>query len=182
MLESMCHFNIDAFTHYFAIGDVMGPYSRPRASQSYVLKCSDGKWIALHMSSPEKFWQGLARVIEHPSLFDDPRFADRVARIANHEALIKTLAGFFIKRPRAEWAALLEKEDVPYAPMYLVDEAIGDPQFVHLGIETKAEHPTEGTFRSVRSPVSFGGDRTPLAAAPPTLDEHRAAILKEIGR
>ncbi|MGN6764648.1 MAG: CaiB/BaiF CoA transferase family protein [Rhizobiaceae bacterium] len=181
MLESMCHFNIDAFTHYFAIGDVMGPYSRPRASQSYVLECSDGKWMALHMSSPEKFWQGLARVIEYPSLFDDPRFADRVTRIANHEALIKTLAGFFIKRPRSEWAALLEKEDVPYAPMYLVDEAVSDPQFVHLEIETEAEHPAQGTFRSVRNPVSFGGDRTPLAAPPPTLDEHREEILREIG-
>ena len=61
MLEAMAHFNLDAFTHYFSVNEVMGPYSRPRVSQSYVLECADGKWIALHMSSPEKFWQGLAR-------------------------------------------------------------------------------------------------------------------------
>ncbi len=77
MLEAMAHFNLDAFTHFFQVGEVMGPYSRPRVSQSYVLECSDGKWIALHMSSPEKFWQGLARAIEQPTLFDDPRFATR---------------------------------------------------------------------------------------------------------
>ncbi|MEJ8569986.1 CoA transferase [Microbaculum marinum] len=182
MLEAMCHFNIDAFTNYFVIGDVMGPYSRPRASQSYVMACADGKWVALHMSSPEKFWRGLAKVIERPNLFDDPRFADRAARIENHEALIATLTEEFVKRPRAEWCALLEAEDVPYAPMYRTDEVLQDPQVRHLEIETVAEHPTEGPFRSVRSPVTYDDDRVPLAEAPPTLDEHRAAILAEIGR
>ena len=37
MLEAMAHFNLDAFTHYFQAGEVMGPYSRPSVSQSYVL-------------------------------------------------------------------------------------------------------------------------------------------------
>src|SRR5690606_15340439 len=64
MLEAMSHFNLDAFTHYYSAGEVMGPYSRPSVSQSYVMKCADGKWLALHMSSPEKFWQGLANAIE----------------------------------------------------------------------------------------------------------------------
>jgi crotonobetainyl-CoA:carnitine CoA-transferase CaiB-like acyl-CoA transferase len=77
MLEAMAHFNLDAFTHYFQADEVMGPYSRPRVSQSYVLECGDGKWIALHMSSPEKFWQGLAQAIDQPDLFDD---ASRRAR------------------------------------------------------------------------------------------------------
>ena len=76
MLEAMAHFNLDAFTHLFSAGEVMGPYSRPSVSQSYVLECADGKWIALHMSSPEKFWQGLATAIEQPDMFQDPRFAD----------------------------------------------------------------------------------------------------------
>ena len=81
MLEAMTHFNLDAFTHLFSEGEVMGPFSRPSVSQSYVLRCADGKWIALHMSSPPKFWQGLAKAIEQPDLFDDPRFATREARI-----------------------------------------------------------------------------------------------------
>ena len=73
----MCHFNLDDFTHYFSANEVMGPYSRPSVSQSYIFECADGKWIALHMSSPAKFWEGLADAIEKPDLFEDPRFADR---------------------------------------------------------------------------------------------------------
>src|SRR6185437_15720557 len=39
MLEAMAHFNLDAFTHFYSAGEIMGPYSRPSVSQSYVLRC-----------------------------------------------------------------------------------------------------------------------------------------------
>jgi len=180
MLEAMAHFNLDAFTHYFQADEVMGPYSRPSVSQSYVLPCGDGKWIALHMSSPEKFWQGLAAAIEKPDLFEDPRFATRDARIANQEAMIELLGGLFAHQPRDEWCRRLQSEDVPHAPMYDTSEALEDPQAVHLQLTASAVHPVMGLFRTVRSPVSFDGERALAVRAPPTLDEHRAEILASL--
>ncbi|CAN5116921.1 CoA transferase [soil metagenome] len=183
MLEAMAHFNLDAFTHYFQAGEVMGPYSRPSVSQSYVLECADGKWIALHMSSPEKFWQGLANAIEQPDLFADSRFATREGRIANQEALIGLLGLRFATRTRAEWCTRLEAEDVPHAPMYDTSEALEDPQAQHLQMTASATHPTMGLFRTVRSPVSFDGERALDVKPPPVLGEHndevRAAIKAE---
>jgi len=179
MLEAMAHFNLDAFTHFFQAGEVMGPYSRARVSQSYVLECGDGKWIALHMSSPEKFWQGLARAIEQPRLFDDERFATRMTRIENQEALIALLGERFKARSRAEWCARLQAEDVPNSPMYDTSEALDDPQAVHLQMTTSAVHPVMGLFRTVRSPVSFDGERALEVRPPPTLGEHDAEIRAE---
>jgi len=180
MLEAMAHFNLDAFTHYFQADEVMGPYSRPRVSQSYVLECSDGKWIALHMSSPEKFWQGLAQAIEQPGLFDDARFATREARIENQEALIELLGAKFAQRARAEWCERLERLDVPHAPMYDTSEALLDPQAVHLQLTASAEHPVMGLFRTVRSPVSFDGERGLDVRPPPMLGEHGDEIQREL--
>jgi crotonobetainyl-CoA:carnitine CoA-transferase CaiB-like acyl-CoA transferase len=180
MLEAMAHFNLDAFTHYFQADEVMGPYSRPRVSQSYVLECSDGKWIALHMSSPEKFWQGLAQAIEQPGLFDDARFATREARIENQEALIELLGAKFAQRTRAEWCERLERLDVPHAPMYDTSEALLDPQAVHLQLTASAEHPVMGLFRTVRSPVSFDGERGLDVRPPPMLGEHGDEIQREL--
>ena len=180
MLEAMTHFNLDAFTHFFQANEVMGPYSRPRVSQSYVLECSDGKWIALHMSSPEKFWQGLARTIELPDLFSEPRFATRSARIENQEALIALLGERFKRRPRADWCERLNAEDVPNSPMYDTSEALEDPQARHLELTTSATHPVMGLFRTVRSPVSFDGARALDVRAPPTLDEHGEEIRREL--
>ncbi len=176
MLESMCHFNLDAFTHLFSEGEIMGPYSRPRVSQSYTLQCRDGKWIALHMSSPAKFWTGLATAIERPDIFDDERFATREGRIDHQEELIELLGGIFATQPRAVWCERLAGEDVPHAPMYDVSEVLQDPQVTHLGLEVETTHPVQGPWRSIRSPVSFDGVPTTQVTAPPVLGEHNDAI------
>ena len=180
MLEAMAHFNLDAFTHFFQVNEVMGPYSRPRVSQSYVLECADGKWIALHMSSPEKFWRGLATAIEQPDLFDDARFATREARIRHQEALIELLGARFKRRTRDDWCARLLAEDVPHAPMYDTREALDDPQARHLELTASAVHPVMGLFRTVRSPVSFDGERALDVRPPPTLGEHSDEIRREL--
>lgn len=180
MLEAMCHFNLDAFTHYYSVGEVMGPYSRPSVSQSYVMKCKDNKWIALHMSSPEKFWQGLAQAIERPTLFEDPRFCDRNARIEHQEDLIKILSAIFITRDRAAWCERLQAKDVPHAPMYDPSEALEDPQAKHLELLVEGHHPEMGLFRTVRPPVNFNGEHEKSVLPPPVLGEHNETILGPI--
>jgi crotonobetainyl-CoA:carnitine CoA-transferase CaiB-like acyl-CoA transferase len=180
MLEAMCHFNLDAFTHYFSENEIMGPYSRPSVSQSYVLECADGKWIALHMSSPEKFWQGLANAIERPDLFQDPRFSNREGRIEHQDTLIQVLGDLFRRRDRADWCARLEAEDVPHAPMYDTQEAMQDPQARHLQLEVSAAHPEGGEWRTIRSPVSFDGQRALAVSAPPLLGADNDGIVRPI--
>lgn len=176
MFEAMTHFNLDAFTHLFSAGEVMGPYSRPSVSQSYVLECSDGQWLALHMSSPEKFWQGLATAMERPHIFRDARFATRAARIAHQEDLIEVLRPIFLQHGRPEWCRRLEANDVPHSPMYTTAEVPDDPQARHLQLFVETEHPVAGTFRTVRSPVSFDGQRPLQVSAPPLLGEHNAEL------
>lgn len=181
MLEAMCHFNLDSFTHFFAVGQVMDPYSRPSVSQSYVFECSDGKWIALHMSSPPKFWENLAQAIEMPDLLKDPRFADRQGRIGHQAELIEVMGPAFRKRSRAEWCERLLRLEVPHSAAYDSDEALEDPQAKHLQIEVETEHPTMGRFRTVRSPLSFDGERSLEILAPPTLNQHGDQIRAELG-
>ncbi len=176
MFEAMTHFNLDAFTHLFSANEVMGPFSRPSVSQSYVLKCSDSKWIALHMSSPLKFWQGLATAMNRADIFEDPRFATREGRIDNQEALMHVLGGIFCGRTRADWCARLLAQDVPHSPMYTTDEVPNDPQAQHLQLFVETQHPTMGPFRTVRSPVSFDGERALQVTAPPVLGEHNEAF------
>jgi crotonobetainyl-CoA:carnitine CoA-transferase CaiB-like acyl-CoA transferase len=178
MLEAMTHFNLDAFTHYFSADEVMGPYSRPSVSQSYVFACSDGKWIALHMSSPEKFWQGLADAIGHPGLLQDERFASREGRIRNQDTLIELLGNIFKTEERATWCERLQAQDVPHAPMYDPSEALEDPQARHLQLKIDTVHPQGGRWTTVRSPVSFDGVRSLDVTAPPELGDFDAEIRR----
>ena len=176
MLEAMCHFNIDSFTHFYAAGEVMTPYSRPSVSQSYVFACADRKWIALHMSSPQKFWTGLANALGRPDLFADTRFASREARIQHQAELIEVMAPIFRTKPIAEWCGRLEAEDVPHAPAYDADEALETPQAKHLQLLVEAERPGADPFRTIRNPLSFDGERSLDVSPPPVLDEHGPAL------
>jgi crotonobetainyl-CoA:carnitine CoA-transferase CaiB-like acyl-CoA transferase len=177
MLEAMCHFNLDDFTHYFAAGEVMGPYSRPNVSQSYVFQCGDGGWIALHMSSPTKFWEALAGAVDRPDMLDQPQFADRSARIANYEDVVAFLAPIFRTRSRDEWGERLLAQEVPHSAVYSAPEVLETGQVRHLEMEVAADHPSMGHFRTIRSPVSFDGERPLDVLPPPVLGEHDAEIL-----
>lgn len=177
MLEAMCHFNMDDFTHLFADNQVMTPYSRPHVSQSYVFECADGKWIALHMSSPVKFWENLAVAVGKPNMFDDPRFSDRFARIDHYEDIVAELAPLFKERPLNDWCERLSAGEVPHSPMYTSEEVLETEQVKHLKLEVETDHSNRGRFRSIRFPVSYDGQLELDLVAPPELGEHNKDIL-----
>lgn len=182
MLEAMSHFNLDSFTHYFSVGEVMGPLSRPVVSQSYTFECADGKWIAIHMSSPRKFWEGLLAATGQEVLDADPRFAERLERIKHQDELIEIMTPVFRARTRDAWCDLLLENEVPHAPAYDSDEALEDPQAVHLGMKISADHPTMGKFTTVRAPYSFDDEVDADIVPPPVLDEHGAEIRAELAK
>ncbi|MGH6904147.1 MAG: CoA transferase, partial [Geminicoccaceae bacterium] len=153
------------------------PQDRARTSQSFAFGCADGWIIAVHLSSPEKFWTGLLAALERPDLADDPRFATRMGRVHNHKALEEVLRAVFVSRPRAEWVRRLAEADVPHAPVLDLQEVLDDPQARHLGIERRLTHPSEGVVRTIANPVVYDRERGGAdMMAPPVLDEHGAEI------
>ncbi len=177
MFEAMSHFNLDDFTHFYSANELMGPFSRPHVSQSYVFECADGLWIALHMSSPPKFWENLAEALRRPDLLGLPAFADRNARIANYEAIAAELAPIFKAETRETWCDRLRALDVPHAPLATPPEVMESAHAKHLQLSVEATHPVMGTFRTVRSPLSFDGARALSVRPPPTLGEHNQEVL-----
>ncbi len=133
--------------------------------------------IAIHLSSPDKFWQGLIAAIERPDLAADERFAKRMSRIANHEALRDILRSVFRLRSRDDWMARLDTHDVPHAPIYSIEEALNDPEVRRNGMEQHLEHPTDGKLRTLRRPVIYDRDRASIVMTPPpVLDEHGSEV------
>ncbi|HWL46082.1 MAG TPA: CoA transferase, partial [Sphingomonadaceae bacterium] len=177
MFEAMCYFNLDDFTHLFAADLVMGPYSRPHVSQSYVFECAGGDWVALHMSSPPKFWESLATAVERPDMLARPEFATREARIANYEKVVVFLAPLFKARPRDWWCERLRALEVPHSAVRSSDEVAHSPQAAHLGLVVEADGP-HGRFRTIRLPISFDGEHMTSVTAPPTLGQHQAEIVE----
>jgi crotonobetainyl-CoA:carnitine CoA-transferase CaiB-like acyl-CoA transferase len=60
--------------------------------------------------------------------------------------------------------------------LHATDEVPDDPQAKHLQLFVDAAHPQGGRWRTVRSPVSFDGERALDVTAPPLLGDHNEAL------
>jgi crotonobetainyl-CoA:carnitine CoA-transferase CaiB-like acyl-CoA transferase len=175
MLEAMAHFAVEPFAAFFALGDTPTSSDRPRLAQAYILRTADARLIAIHLSSLEKFWEGLIAALNAPELAADERFRTRLSRITNYEALNLALDQRFSRHDLAHWVEQLGRHDVPYAPINTIDEVTHDPQVQHLGLIVPVAGAHGGT-RSVRPPVQFGGIRSSAVRAAPLLNEHGQSI------
>jgi len=181
MAGSVLAFLIAPATDSLATGKIPGPYTRPIQSQTYAFTGSDGAMFAIHLSSPQKFWESLCKAAGHPELVDDPRFNTRPNRRKNYDELARTFGEFFKEKPRAYWMERLEAEDVPHTPVYNMQEVFQDPQIKHMGLEITLERQDKPNIRTVAFPNVYSDDKNPHPLPPPELGEHNAEYLKRLG-
>ena len=165
--------------HHLNTGD---PVTRQGTAHAYMVpwqafETQDGYVVVA--AREEKFWQRLCDAIERPDLKDDPRTADNRARLANREYVVPILEAEFRQRTRAEWVELLEKYDIPAAPVNDIGEVFSDPQVQARGQVRSYHHPTLGQIRYQASPMQFDDWTFPNESAP-VLGQHTAEVL--VGR
>ncbi len=181
LLESSLSFLSENVARYL---DERGPpptrETRVRTAGVFAFVAGDGLPFVLHLSSPDKFWQGLARAIGRPELGEDPRFARRTERLRNREAMEATLKEVFATDTREHWLRRLQEEDVPAAALYNLDETVQYPQVRHLGIIQEVVHPAMGPMRIVGSGIRMSETPTRVSAAP-ALGEHTPELLAQLG-
>lgn len=181
MLSATLSFLIEPAVAYLSAGEVNDCFTRPRVSQVYAAACADGKLLAIHLSSPPKFWESLTEAIAMPDLRSDARFSTRENRIVNYESLASILKNVLKQKPRADWLEKFERFDVPCTPIYDMREVFSDAQVKHSRLEVEYNHQTEGITRSVKPAIAFSRTELEKAAPPPALGEHSEAILSELG-
>jgi len=180
MLEAMAHFAVEPFAAFFALGVAPKSADRPRLAQAYILRTSDNRLIAIHLSSLEKFWLGLVKALDADSLTLDARFNERLARISNYEALGAELDRRFRLRTLREWSERLSANDVPFAPINGIDAVVEDPQVGHLGLIVPVNGAQQGGREAVRPPLQFDGERAQAVTAAPLLDQHGDGIRASV--
>jgi formyl-CoA transferase len=180
MLAAGIAFMTEPMAGYTMTGEVADQHARARRSQSYAFIAADGLPLAIHLSSPPKFWEGLTDAVGMPQLRDDARFRTKSDRIRAYDDLHNILQSAIRSRPRAEWLALFERHDVPAAPISTIAEVAADAQTAHLGL-LRSFGSGDRALRLVGFPLSF--DATPAGhdVPPPRLGEHNAEVFAELG-
>jgi formyl-CoA transferase len=182
MFESAIAFMPEPFGYYTQNGEIADAYLRIRNSQAFVFTCGDGRMIATHLSSQQKFWERLTGCLDVGELCEHPDYATVPARVKNYEDLARRLAAVIRLRPSDAWVARFEEWDIPVAVVADIPGVLRDEQAVHAGTFTTVEHPQKGALTTIRRPVTFDGKRDdqPLVP-PPMLGEHTQEVLAELG-
>ncbi len=130
----------------------------------------------------DRIWARLCRALDLPDdVRDDPRFATNPARNVNRSALVPTLSARFMTRPSSEWLERFRELDIPSGPIYLLDEALADPQVLARDLIVQLEHPIAGLVRSLAFPAHLRPGGLSYRRPPPTLGQHTDEILAELG-
>jgi crotonobetainyl-CoA:carnitine CoA-transferase CaiB-like acyl-CoA transferase len=180
LLEATVSFCGENAARFFESGKVPDRAARTHQAQVYAFVAGDGKPFVIHLSTPTKFWQGLARVAGRPEWIDDPRFATKETRGRHYDVLHQELSQIFAGGDRASWLAKLQAADVPAAPLNTLDEVFGDPQVKHLGMRQDVPHKRVGSVGLVRNGVRMAATPPQIRSASPELGEHTDEILVQL--
>jgi formyl-CoA transferase len=180
LLEATVSFCGENAARFFENGKVPSRATRTHQAQVYAFVAGDGKPFVVHLSSPSKFWQALARVAGKPEWLDDPRFASKETRGKNYDALNDALAAVFKTDTRAAWLAKLQDADVPACALNTLDEVFDDPQVAHLGLRQDVAHKRVGTVALVRNGLRMSATPPEIRSAAPELGEHTDEILSQL--
>ena len=140
--------------------------------------CEDGKWIALGMLQPDRYWVGFCDALGHPELATDERFVDLRARAANAEAVIQILDAVFATKPRAEWVGILHRGgDFVFTPVNSIDDLPDDPQVRANDYVTDFDHPRFGSTKVMGIPVRLSQTPGQVRLPAPEFGQHTEEIL-----
>lgn len=176
MLDSMIHLLAYDALDYLTAGNPAGRHGSAHAHMVpwQAFAASDGHVVVA--ARDEKFWQNLCDAIGREDLKTDPRTSDNAARVANRAWVVEQLEAAFVTRTQAEWIEILDRYDIPSAPVNTFETLFADPHVQARGMVRSYDHPTLGAIRYQPSPMKLSDWEFPNRHAP-MLGEHTSEVL-----
>ena len=118
----------------------------------------------------------LAALCGHPEWTTDERFATNSGRVGNRAEMVRLIGDCIRRKPAAEWFAKLDEAGIPAGPINTISDALADVQAQHRQmVRTIAGVPLMG------SPLRLDGERADSELPPPSLGQHTAEVLANLG-
>ncbi len=167
--------------NFFTTGETPGRLGNrhPTIAPYETFATADGD-LALAVGN-DSLWQAFCRAAGLDDLARDSRFETNALRLANYDALKPRLDAVFASRGRQDWTARLLDAGVPCGAVRSVEEVFADPQTIAREMVTSVPHATLGEVKVTGVPVKLSRTPGSVRTGPPTLGQHTAAVLTELG-
>ena len=180
MLETAAEFALVEHLHGATFEPPLSEIGFKRVLSKYrkPFRTADGYMCILPYSDSN--WADFFRFTGRNELLGDPRFAvlaDRVQHIDFLYSVVEQEAPGFTNDA---WQAFCDRVSIPCMPVRSLEEVLDDEHLAAVGMFSLQEHPTEGPYRVVRSPVQFEAPFQVRHHAP-RLGENTFEVLEEAG-
>lgn len=139
-------------------------------------QANDGYFVLAAFS--QEFWHKFVKAIGRPELAQDPRFTTLSDRKQNRAALEAIVEPIFRQNSLQHWIGVLERHDVPCAPIWSIGEALESAQSVAREMVFEVQHSTLGPQRALGLPFRADGHPWRTTEPPPTLGQHCNDVLE----
>src|SRR5690606_11319438 len=140
----------------------------------------DGRTVLISIQNETEWVRFCAEFLGTPELATDPRFDTNTRRVANREALEAVVAARFAALDADEATALLDRAGIANAGVNTVADFLDHPVLRERKRWRDVATPG-GPIRALLPPISLGGAE-PRMDPVPSVGEHTAAVLAELGR
>lgn len=141
-------------------------------------QASDG-WLVIAAGN-DKLWERLCRQLDLSNLISDPRFETNRKRTENRDELTRILTEALADEPVEHWVQILQKADVPAAPIQTVDEVAEHPQVKARNMVTSLQDNGQHEISVPDLPIKLSSTPGRGAQKPaPDLGQDTTSILRE---
>jgi len=149
----------------------------PIAAPYEAFRTFDG-WLMIAAGNDASFGR-LCKTLDLQELMTRDEFTSNVGRIGHRHELNAILQKRLAEQSSAVWVTLLEAAGVPVGPVQDLGQAVSHPIMAERAMLVVPDGPALQRASVLRVP--FDDARPPRMRAAPTLGEHSAEILREIG-
>jgi crotonobetainyl-CoA:carnitine CoA-transferase CaiB-like acyl-CoA transferase len=142
-------------------------------------RTSDG-WACI-LPYSDRNWADFFNFGGNPEMADDPRFRTIEDRVENIDTLYQYVATVAPRLTTDAWVEFCDRVSIPCMPVMALEDLPDDPHVQAVGLFETKEHPTEGAYRSLRSPIRFEATPYELRRHAPRPGEHTREVLAEAG-
>ena len=142
-------------------------------------ECGDGKWM-MAANSPTKYWPAFCKIIGHPDLVDDPRFATRQGRLDNIFDVFAIVDPIMKSKRRDEWLDVFASADLIFMPINSYSDVLVDVQAEVNRYVTDYTVPGVGAIKVPGYPV-VSARPTGTSRPAPGLGQDTDDVLRALG-